>query len=95
MRKRARTDDNQAEIVAALRAVGCSVQILSAVGSGCPDILVGVREHNLLMEIKDGSKVPSKQALTTDERLWHIGWRGNVCVVRSVEDALSKIQHLS
>ena len=41
MRRAARTDANQAEIVAALRGVGASVQPLHAVGQGCPDLLVG------------------------------------------------------
>jgi len=37
-----RTDKNQAMIIAALRAAGCSVQSLHAVGQGFPDLCVGV-----------------------------------------------------
>ena len=48
MRRAAKIDENQPEIVDALRAMGCSVTILSAVGNGCPDILVGFRGINLL-----------------------------------------------
>ena len=33
-----RTDFNQQEIINALRAIGCSVQDLSQVGRGCPDL---------------------------------------------------------
>jgi hypothetical protein len=42
MRRRARTDDNQAAIVAALRQLGCEVADLSGVGDGLPDLLVQV-----------------------------------------------------
>ena len=50
----ARVDANQPVIVAALRAIGATVQHLHAVGQGCPDILVGYDGVNFLMEIKDG-----------------------------------------
>jgi hypothetical protein len=56
MRRAARTDSNQTEIVATLRSLGCSVQMLHAVGAGCPDLLIGIDGQNLLLEIKDGSK---------------------------------------
>ncbi len=35
-----RVDDNQREIVKALRAVGACVQSLAEIGQGCPDLLV-------------------------------------------------------
>lgn len=47
MRHAARTDRNQAEIVKALRAAGCSVQCLHAVGGGVPDLLVGLRARRV------------------------------------------------
>ena len=87
----AKVDANQAEIVKALRAVGCSVQILSSVGKGCPDILIGYRGKNLLFELKDGRKPKSAQKLTDDQVVWHSIWNGSVHVVNSVEDALSII----
>jgi hypothetical protein len=36
----AKTDANQAEIVAALRAHGCETLSLAPMGNGCPDLLV-------------------------------------------------------
>ena len=54
MRRAARVDDNHAKIVASLRLVGCTVLDLSAVGQGCPDIMVGLAGVNYLIEIKDG-----------------------------------------
>lgn len=87
----ASVDENQPEIVKALRKVGATVQILSAVGQGCPDILAGFRDTNVLMEIKDGSKSPSMRKLTGDEMMWHARWRGQVCVVHTVDEALAAI----
>jgi hypothetical protein len=47
-----------------------------------------VRGTNLLIEIKDGQKVPSARKLTPDEAAWHQSWRGQVAIVESVDDAL-------
>lgn len=87
----AKIDANQNEIVDALRKAGCTVQILSNVGKGCPDILVGYEWHNYLLEIKDGNKPPSAQKLTPDQVKWHDSWNGLVYVVNSVESAFDVI----
>ncbi len=87
MRKIASVDANQREIVCALRACGCDVQPLHQLGGGVPDLLVGLRGKNFLLEVKDGNKAPSKQRLTPDEYEWHKSWRGHVVVVASVEEA--------
>ena len=84
-------DDNQKEIVKALRAIGASVQSIATVGKGCPDILVGFRGINYIMEIKDGSKAPSQQKLTDDEDNWHNSWNGNVVIVNNIDSALDVI----
>lgn len=86
-----RVDRNQTLIVDALRSVGASVQVLSDVGKGCPDLLVGFRRVNYLMEVKDGEAPPSKQKLTEDELKWHYAWRGQKAVVHSVDEALEVI----
>ena len=91
MRHIARVDGNHREIVDGLRNVGASVQSLATIGKGCPDILVGFRGVNYVMEIKDGSKPPSGRKLTPDESAWHFNWRGQVCVVESLQDALIAI----
>ena len=83
----AKVDNNQRAIVAALRAAGATVQLLHTVGRGCPDLLVGYRGINLLVEVKDGRKPASAQRLTGDQRLWHTTWRGQVNVVSSVDRA--------
>lgn len=91
MRLAAKTDRNQQEIVKAFRQIGASVQVLSAVGKGCPDILVGWRNRCYLVEIKDGEKPPSARQLTADQVRWHASWAGNVIIATSVEDAVSQV----
>lgn len=91
MRRAAKIDENQNEIVAALRKVGASVQILSSVGKGCPDIICGIAGVNYFLEIKDGNKPLSAQKLTPDQFEWHGGWKGQVVVVNSVIQALRAI----
>lgn len=87
MRKYGRVDAIQREVVDALRSVGASVEILSDVGNGVPDLLVGIFGRNLLMECKseDGN-------LSPDQEEWIDSWKGShPAVVRSAEDALRMI----
>ncbi len=88
MRRAARVDDNQGQIVDALRRVGCSVWSLAGVGNRLPGSRCGFRGRNLFLEVKDGSKPPCKRKLTPDEEAFHASWRGHVAVVESVQDAL-------
>lgn len=91
MRQAARTDANQSKIVDALRAIGCSVQSLAQVGHGVPDLLCGFQHKNFLLEVKNEDQPPSKQALTTDELLWHNTWNGKVAIVTNVREALAVV----
>lgn len=93
-RRAAKVDANQPEIVAAARALGCTVQPLHTVGQGCPDLLVGISGINDLWEVKDGSKRPSERRLTTDQIIWHDAWRGHVQVIDSVEKAVARINYV-
>jgi hypothetical protein len=91
MRRRAAVDANQSEIVKALRAAGASVQHLHTLGQGCLDLLVGYLGQNHVLEVKDGSKPPSRRALTEDEAKWIAAWRGSYAIVTSPEEALAAI----
>lgn len=82
-RRRRKSDANQGSIVAALRAAGASVEVLSDAGRGCPDLLVGVHGRNLLLEVKGLAG-----GLTPVQRTWHRDWRGQVSVVTSPEEAV-------
>lgn len=89
MRRAAKIDANHALVVGALRACGARVLSLAAVGKGCPDLLVLHRGVLRLLEIKDGSKPKSAQALTADQVEFHAQWP--VTVVRSVEQAVASL----
>lgn len=91
MRRAAKIDANQTEIAKALRQVGASVQSLASTGKGCPDLLVGFRGVNWLLEIKDGQKVKSARKLTEDQVVWHESWCGQVHVIESIDQAIKLI----
>ena len=88
MRRHGRVDANQKEIVQTIRGFGASVTVLSDVGCGCPDLVVGYRGHNFLFEVKDNTKPPSQQKLTTDQLKWHNGWRGSAQIIKCPADVV-------
>jgi Holliday junction resolvase len=92
MRRSAKVDANQTEIVQALRKAGATVQSLAATGCGVPDLLVGFGGATYLLEVKDGSKPLSARKLTPDQVEWHANWKGGpLVVVESAEQALSVV----
>ena len=92
MRHAARIDANQEQIVAALRAMGATVRIVTQ-GNGLPDLLVGFRGVTILMEVKDGQKVPSARKLTLAEQKFFDEWRGGiVAIVNSVDEAIDLLK---
>jgi len=94
MRRAAKIDANQPEIVDALIRMSCSVQSLAAVGKGVPDLLVGISGRNYLVEVKDGNKEPSKRRLTPDQTGWHQKWIGQVDVIETVEQAIDWVNSI-
>ncbi len=86
---RKRTDANQKEIVNGLRRIGASVLILSNVGGGCFDLLVGFRGRNYLMEIKDGAKKPSQRRLRETQVEFFQSWAGQAAKVENLAEALA------
>ena len=82
-----RVDANQAEIVKGLRQLGYSVLDTSAVGGGFPDLVVGKNEQTFLLEIKT-----AKGKLNPLQEKWHANWRGQVAVVRTIEQAIAAIR---
>jgi hypothetical protein len=113
VRRAARKDDNQDDLVEEARSLWGTVAYLHQLGGGVPDLLVGMsgisvvgldprevedlsdiikkyypyvtihRGCNLLVEVKDGDKAPSRQKLTSDEQVFHDSWRGQVGICRS------------
>lgn len=86
-RKRKRTDNNQAGIIAALRRVGSVVMVISSVGRGYTDIIASTWDGRWLpIEIK----MPGEK-LTDDELAFHqdCDYHGlPVAIAYSAEDAL-------
>jgi hypothetical protein len=86
VRTRSRTDLNHAAIVSALRACGCQVLSLAALGKGAPDLLVCDTWGNLhLLEVKasKGKVLPGQQA-------FHETWP--VSVVRTAQEAIECVR---
>ena len=92
MRRAGKVDGNQAEVVRKLRDCAVKVEVLSDVGKGVPDLLLGFRGINLLVELKDGSKPPSARSLTADQKAWHESWPGQVDVAEDFESAWAIVQ---
>lgn len=87
MRVRGRVDRNHAEIVAAFRKAGWSVVSLSAVGNGCPDLLV---VHPAVDELRLVEVKARKGRLTAEQVKFHREFP--VSIVRSVEDVVAIVE---
>lgn len=82
-----RVDENQDEIVRKIREIGASVLILSQLGDNAPDILVGYRRDNYLMEIKTEAG-----DLSNEQIHFMNSWNGRKpVVVRTWQEAFKQI----
>jgi hypothetical protein len=89
MRRAARRDDNEDEVVNALRSRGVFVKKIN--DGGTFDLLCYHRGKTVLLEVKDGKKPPSARKLSDAEQKFHEDWPGdNLHVVTSAEDAITK-----
>ena len=92
MMRASRRDTNHAAIQKALEQVGCSVQDLSRVGGGCPDLAVAFRGVNYFIEIKrEKSKGIEGGKLRATQETWLARWKGPAFVVRTAQEALEAI----
>jgi len=82
-----KVDDNHTEIVATIRAAGFSVHDTSAVGQGFPDLVCGYGGRTFLVEVKDGSKSPSRRRLTAAQADFLYEWEGQYQVIDSAAQA--------
>jgi hypothetical protein len=67
--------------------LGASVFSTAAMGGGFPDLVLGVRGDNYLVEVKDGDKSPSRRRRTEAQEKFRDGWRGSIYLVESMEQA--------
>ena len=95
--RNARKDGNHNEIVAYFEALYFTVEDMSAVGDGVPDIMVGGimrggplegSSVTLLVEIKNPE---TDGQLSKTQRAWHARWRGPTYVVRTREDVIDLV----
>lgn len=98
-----RRDNNEPEVVEALRRAGAAVQRLD--GRGLPDLLVSFANELYLIEVKeigDGRVQPHRgdgntltglmSALTPAQREWWAHWRGKLpVIVTNAQEALRAI----
>lgn len=99
---RRKADSNHQDIIQGLEQWGASVLDLSAVGGGCPDLLVGWRNINLLVEVKrpglEQVRKRGRRQAGTDQRqqTFAESWRG-IPVLRATttEAVIQRLQSLA
>jgi len=82
LRHAAKTDDNQAEIVKALRSVGVSVEYIKLP----VDLIICHRGQTSLMEIKT-----PEGRLTKDQVEFIARWPGKIHIVKSPQEAINAV----
>lgn len=91
MRRAAKVDDNQPQLVKDLRKMGYKVAITSQVGTGFPDLVVRHPSDQTalrLCEVKDPAKIPSKRRLRPGQEEFADEWGDAVILVERVEDVI-------
>jgi Holliday junction resolvase len=83
VKKYGKVDGNQNEIVNILRACGYSVVSCASMGNGFPDLIAGKAGCNYLIEVK-----ARRGKLTKQQVVWHDDWRGQVVVIRDVDELM-------
>lgn len=88
-----RTDANQPEIVKAFRELGATVEFMH--GEGALDLLIGIYGIDQRVEVKDGSKSPSRRKLSESEQATFENWHGRKpVVVKSSDDVIALCKKL-
>ena len=91
----ARRDENEREIIDALKLAGWSVY--QADGRGFPDLVVAKGPRTYLLEViappKDRNHGHSQiPGLTEVQVHFHLHWKGTIHIVRSVAEALEVVR---
>lgn len=91
MRRAARRDAGEQDIIKAMREAGAYVKMIN--DEGLFDLLVSYRGKTLMIEVKDGTKPPSARRLTEAEQKFHDEWPGSdLYIVNSVDEALALLK---
>lgn len=87
MRRAARQDSNQPELVLALRKIGAKVYHI-----GKPlDLLIGYRGKTLILECKRLDKKGHADEFTKEQRDFLATWPGQVDIVYTIDEAISAV----
>lgn len=90
MRRAARVDTVQQELVLLIRRLGGHVLHLHTVGAGCPDAVVALRRNHepewqtVLAEFKTRNG-----KLNAAQESFHAAWPGEIRVLRDADDVLA------
>jgi hypothetical protein len=94
VRRAAKVDANQTEIVDAFRSMGVSVLITSSAGDGFTDLVIGWGGITVLVEVKDGNKAPSERKLTPKQQDLHTSFLGAITVVENTDQAIELVNRI-
>ena len=95
MRRAAKIDANQPEIVEYFRKAGAVVDIVSSLPGIGYDLICNFRDVIVLVEVKDGSKPPSERRLTDSE---YAAWErhgSKFSVISSVDEAAGLLESMA
>ena len=89
----AKVDANQAEIVEALRAIGCKVKCTHRLGDGFVDLVVW---SPYLTQVFLGEVKTPGGTMTPKEEEFHADWEeaaehGQLCIWHTIDDALDAV----
>lgn len=86
-------DEKHDQIAADLRSVGASVVDASGIGFGFPDMLVGYRGVNILLEVKKPptkrGKRAGKHRMEKSQIQFHEEWKGQKAIVETSDQAFA------
>ena len=90
MRRAAKIDGNQTELVEAFRTLGCSVLSLATIGKGVPDLLVAIKGITWLVEVKMPKGMETEYQIEFAE-----SWEGCRAIVRDVAGVVTTFRIMS
>lgn len=73
------------------RYQGVSVFSTHVIGKGFGDAVIGFRNKNFIVEIKDPKLFKSEKKLSDAEQRFHESWQGQIDVVETLDDVLKLI----
>jgi hypothetical protein len=88
-----KVDANHSKVVEEFRKAMPEATVFDAAGSGngFPDLVVGWKRQNFLIEVKDPAKPPSGRKLTPAQEKLHLKWQGQIDVCHSAAEICAVI----